>query len=310
MQVYSGENELVMLNNDKLGVVILNYNDSEHVRQLIQRIKSFSAIDYVIIVDNCSTDGSRDLLSKLEGGKIIVVDSPRNGGYGYGNNFGIKYAKEKLNCKFAIIANPDVDFTNETVLALKAACEKNSDKCAIVACRQINTYAKHTKSAWKAPTSYWNWVLSSGKILSHLTSSMWYAENHFSGKAIVPVDCVQGAMLLVDIDKFLSVGGYDESIFLYCEEVDLALKIKEKGFNCLFLPNYTYYHYHSQSISKSFPSLKKQQRLILQSQTKIMRKYWKISKPEWMVIKVIFFLSEWELGIIGWIKQIKKQINS
>lgn len=290
---------------EKLSVVILNYNDSEHVINLATKVKTFDAVDYVVIVDNCSTDNSYDILKTIANDNIILIQSPRNGGYGYGNNYGIKYSKNTLGCKYSIIANPDVDFDNSTVLALKKSMQESSSQCAVTACKQINTYAKHTRSAWKLPKSPIHWILNKEWIISHIDKSSWYSQDYLESKEAVEVDCVQGAMLLVDLDKFLSFGGYDESIFLYCEEVDLALQLKKNGYTCLYLPNYKYYHYHSQSIRKSYPTLRKQQEMMLKSQMIVMEKYWKIRIIHRILVKFILLISEVEQSVIGLVKTLK-----
>ena len=80
-----------------LGVVVLNYNDAETVEKNISKIRDYSVIDHIVIVDNSSTDNSYDRLKKLCSDRIDVVKTDRNGGYGYGNNFGIKYLIKNYN---------------------------------------------------------------------------------------------------------------------------------------------------------------------------------------------------------------------
>ena len=77
-----------------LACVILNYNDSETTLSLINKIKTYEILDYIVIVDNQSSDNSLEKLRKIQTSKIIVICSEKNGGYGYGNNYGIWYIKE------------------------------------------------------------------------------------------------------------------------------------------------------------------------------------------------------------------------
>ena len=58
----------------KNGIVILNYNDSENTSLILDDIKNFKILDYIIIVDNNSTDNSVKKLKKYENNKIKIVN--------------------------------------------------------------------------------------------------------------------------------------------------------------------------------------------------------------------------------------------
>ena len=92
----------------KTACVILNYNDSENVIKLFNKIKDYKCLDEIIIVDNHSTDNSYERLKEIDNDKVRVVLTDHNGGYGYGNNEGMKIAFNTLNCDYSLIANPDV----------------------------------------------------------------------------------------------------------------------------------------------------------------------------------------------------------
>ena len=72
--------------NKNLDVCILNYNDFETTQKLVEKMRRFSIIDHIVVVDNHSTDDSYDKLCLLEDEMVIVIQTPKNGGYGYGNN--------------------------------------------------------------------------------------------------------------------------------------------------------------------------------------------------------------------------------
>lgn len=74
--------------------MILNYNDSETVIKLVNEIKIFLIFDKIIVVDNCSNDNSMKNLIKIKNPIIDIIQTDFNGGYGYGNNYGIKYIQK------------------------------------------------------------------------------------------------------------------------------------------------------------------------------------------------------------------------
>ena len=100
-----------MYKNKKIGIVILNYKDFHTVIKLINLIKNYNALDKIVVVDNLSPDDSFDKLKSLKSDKVDVIQSKRNGGYSYGNNFGAFYLIEQYRIDILFIANPDVIFT-------------------------------------------------------------------------------------------------------------------------------------------------------------------------------------------------------
>ena len=124
--------------------IILNYNDSSTTIGLLKLIYKFKNINHISVVDNNSSDNSYDVLKKFEDQHIDVIRSDKNGGYGYGNNFGMKFAKSKYNPSYFIIANPDVIFKESTVAKFIDFLDKNQEFAA-VSCLQ---YGNNTP-AWK-----------------------------------------------------------------------------------------------------------------------------------------------------------------
>ena len=98
-----------------IGVIILNYNDSETTRKLCETIRVYDSIDHIAVVDNRLPDGSFAALQRLSDEKVDVLQSDKNGGYSYGNNFGAFYLMDHYHMDILLIVNPDVEFT-ETFL--------------------------------------------------------------------------------------------------------------------------------------------------------------------------------------------------
>lgn len=79
-----------------VGCVVLNFNDSKTTIELLNRMKNMKSIDVIVVVDNCSTDDSFSVLKQYTSKKIQVIQSEKNGGYGYGNNCGIAFLKPEF----------------------------------------------------------------------------------------------------------------------------------------------------------------------------------------------------------------------
>lgn len=270
--------------NMKCCCVILNYNDADTTIKLVNYIKNYKVFDHILIVDNCSTDNSLDELSQCTG-FATIISSKKNGGYGAGNNLGIRYAKNELKCKYVLLCNPDIIYSEQVVQKLLYVMV-NEEKCGIVSAVQYDiNYEQINNIAWKIPSSF-RYILSfssRGMKVAHIH----YSKDYFINKNVVDVDCVPGAMLLIDIDKFIEVGGYDERIFLYCEEDLIGYKMKQANYRTLLVTNLRYVHEHGMSINKNIKDSIAQQKLINHNKLLFMKDYLKANNVE-MCIAYIF----------------------
>lgn len=106
-----------------LSCVILNYNDAKTTEKLVKQIVDYKIWHQIIVVDNASADDSLERLRILEkryGAKLKVLSADRNGGYGYGNNLGVRYAAAQGGATHVLIANPDVVFSEQSLKAMLA----------------------------------------------------------------------------------------------------------------------------------------------------------------------------------------------
>ena len=105
----------------RLSCVILNYNDAETTEKLVKQIADYNVLHQIIVVDNASTDDSLERLKKLEAdqpGRLHVLSADHNGGYGSGNNLGVRYAAGQGGATHVLIANPDVVFSEQSLEAM------------------------------------------------------------------------------------------------------------------------------------------------------------------------------------------------
>ena len=74
----------------KVAIIILNYNDSENTIRYVNEISNYDILNKIVIVDNHSNkENEYEKLLKLASDKVDVIRSDKNGGYSYGNNYGL-----------------------------------------------------------------------------------------------------------------------------------------------------------------------------------------------------------------------------
>ena len=100
----------------RINCVILNFNDGETVARLVHMIHDYDYLEKIVLVDNHSTDDSWEQLQVLKDEKVDLIRTEKNGGYGYGNNTGIRYAIEHNGATHVLVANPDVVFSESCVI--------------------------------------------------------------------------------------------------------------------------------------------------------------------------------------------------
>lgn len=257
----------------KINCVILNYNDADTVLKLVSEIRGYQALDRIVVVDNASTDDSAEKLRKgLDPDKTDLICSERNGGYGAGNNLGVRYAVEQNGADHVLIANPDVLFSESCVKALSGVLKRHAELAAAAASMKDAAFG-NGRNGWKLH-GFMGELLAMGPVCRRVFNRfLTYPESYFEGKKAVYVDAVHGSMLMVNGRKFLSAGGYDEGIFLYQEEAVLGTRLKRAGYKTVLLLNREYIHEHSVSISKSFRGQMDRQKLRNDSVRYYLREY-------------------------------------
>lgn len=290
----------------KICSVILNYNDAETTEQLVRLIHEYDVPEEIVVVDNASTDDSWDQLKGLEDQKVHVIRAEKNGGYGAGNNFGVRYAVEHCHATHVLIMNPDVTIAEETIIRMLKLFEKHPDIGVMSARMHDVTYGEMT-GGWPL-RGYTRQLLAMGPVSRRLFAPfLEYSKPYFEGKKAVSVDVVHGSLLMIDAGRFLEAGGYDEGIFLYQEEDVLGWKMRTMGLRTVLLLDRSYDHAHSVSISKSFSGQMERQRLREQSVFYYMKNYLHISRIQEWFAKVWFWGIRMEIRTAQIFSQKEKQ---
>ena len=215
-----------------------------------------------------------------------MISADHNGGYGSGNNLGVRYAAEQ-GATHVLIANPDVVFSEQSLKAMLAVFARHPE-VGIVTTRIHDARFPDLKNGWPL-RSFTRELLSMGPVSRRLLGrSFDYPDSYFAGRNAVYVGAVHGSMLMVDMEKFLEAGGYDEGIFLYEEEQVLGRRMQQAGYRSVLLLNQHYDHEHSTSISKSFSDAIKRQKLREESTLYYMKQYLHISPLQEQIAKLWF----------------------
>lgn len=267
-------------------IIILNYNDCERVEKLVQLIKEYSSLTHILIVDNCSVDGSYSRLKKIACEKIHVVKTEQNGGYAKGNNFGARYAKEKWNVDTIFFANPDVTFSEDAIINIEDNLWEN-EKYAVA-----TVLVKDGYNVWDLP-KYWGTVRMLFLFLFMIHKKKKKNEL-IDKKGIYEVGVTEGSFFAIKTSVFYEVGGFDERTFLYLEENILAYKLRQHGYKEIISAEKYYIHEHSQSISKEYKSKARAFKLFLPSFLIYLEYYLKCNTMQLKAFRMFFEMAYFE----------------
>lgn len=294
----------------KTAVIIVNYNDIQNTVNYVEKIKEYEVINRILVVDNLSTTKDAfKTLKKLEDEKIHVIQSDKNGGYNYGNNYGIKYLENKKEeYDYLIISNPDIDVEEKAIKNSLEVLEKN-EKVAVVAPRMFNIENKPIRrSAWKTRTFSLD-VIHSTRLLEILFYPILrkgeYSEKQYSQKQL-ETEAISGAFFIIKTDVLQKNGLFDDKVFLFYEEDILGYQLKKLGYKIISLNSEKFIHYESQSIGKTFNYYQKIKQLY-KSKIYYHRTYQKINKLQEFIFYILNICRKIELLIEIPIRKILKK---
>lgn len=214
-------------------IIIPVFNKVELTQQCLTKLAEVTqGLDYeVIVVDNHSTDGTAEFLSRL-GGDVQILRNQDNLGFAKACNQGAKAARGR----YRVFLNNDTIPLEGWLTAMVQEVEQHPE-VAVVGSKLL--YEDGT-------------IQHAGVAFSRVTFSPYHIYRGFPADSPAvnrrrEFQCVTGACMLVRREAFESVGGFDEGYRNGFEDVDLCLKIREQGWRILYQPKSVVYHLESRT---------------------------------------------------------------
>jgi GT2 family glycosyltransferase len=222
-----------------VSVVIVNYNGLRFLPACLDSLAgAFTRYDTeIIVVDNASTDGSQQWLRQRR--DVVYVESPTNTGFTGGNNLGASKARGEL----LLFINNDTLVPGPLDPLLDAL---KKPEVGISACRlrygdhrqQFSFGYDHTPLrlvlSWLG-TEKRHWLPSVFRRIE--TDPQKYDVDH------PKVAWVSGACFAMRLSDWQKVGGFDTRFFMYCEDVDLCVRVRQLGLQVAYTAQCTVIHF-------------------------------------------------------------------
>jgi hypothetical protein len=209
----------------KASIIIVTYNSNEDLKDCLPALYKQSYTDFeIIIVDNASSDGTLDFVTK-NFPNVKLIKNNSNLGYSEGNNIGFKSAIGE----YIVILNPDTIPDKEWLYNLISPLESDSSIGATTS--KILLHNKNQINTCGNITHYTGLAFCNGlyKTISE----------HDKRKII---GAVSGCAFAIRKDIFIMIGGFDDSFFLYLEDTDISWRLRLLGYNILYIPESIVYH--------------------------------------------------------------------
>ncbi|MBC7288350.1 MAG: glycosyltransferase family 2 protein [Armatimonadetes bacterium] len=218
----------------QVSIIIVSYNCRNELAACLESIESHAAeVEHeVVVVDNASKDGSAELAQRAP--RVRVIRNPENRGFAAAVNQGIAIARGEV----FLLLNPDC-------LVLPGAVDSIyrflHARPWVGACapRILDEQGAPVRSCRRFP-SLWT-VFCEAFGLSRLlpTSSIFnaYEPGGFTYDQPRRVDWASGAALAIRRSAWQLVGPFDESFFIYAEELDWLKRMALRHLECWFVPD-------------------------------------------------------------------------
>lgn len=198
----------------KFDIIFVTYNSKKWLKK---NIESILASDYdlknnvsLFYYDNKSTDDTLEELYKLKGqhenkfNNFVIVEGKKNKGFGYGNNQAVKAG----NSEYVFILNTDTELKKDTLKDVERKINESKDEFSIFELKQ---------EPYEHPKYY----------------------NPLNGE----VSWASGACVIFDRKVFEECGGFDENLFMYCEDVEISWHARSLGYKIKYLYDVGITHY-------------------------------------------------------------------
>jgi len=192
--------------------VVVTYNSAEHLPALAAAVEpQLGEGDALVIVDNASGDGTAEQARKL-GGRTRVIETGGNLGFAGGCHVGANATDAPL----LLFLNPDSRPRPDCLERLRAASRDHPDW-----------------DAWQAAVLLDDEHINSSGGVVHYLGIGWAGDCGRALSALAPVDhevaFPSGAALMIRREAWLRTGGLDRTYFMYCEDLDLGLRLWLSG---------------------------------------------------------------------------------
>jgi GT2 family glycosyltransferase/lipopolysaccharide/colanic/teichoic acid biosynthesis glycosyltransferase len=238
------------MQNVDISIVIVNYNVKAFLEQCLMAIDRAThdlAVE-TFVVDNASVDGSQTMVKKRFP-QVQLIENRVNVGFSTANN----QALRKARGTYVLILNPDTLIQEDTLIILKNYLDRHEEVGA-VGCKLINpdgSFQITSRRSLPTPWIAFTRIVGLSKIFPKSRLFGRYNMTYLDPNIETEVDVLPGSLMFIRREILETIGYFDETFFMYGEDVDLCYRITKQNWKIMYVPETKAIHYKGESTKKS-----------------------------------------------------------
>lgn len=277
-----------------LGIVIVNWNTCDLLRDCLRSVEQSVGVTYrVVVVDNASTDGSAE---RVRAGfpRVELIENADNRGYPAANNQGLRRLGFERGGpddapRYALALNPDTVLPPDALREMVGYMDADPrvgvagpklvllDGSLDLACRR----------SFPTPEISFYRMIGLSRLFPRSRRFGRYNLTYLDPDVETEVDSVVGAFMMVRREAIQRVGLFDETFFMYGEDLDWAYRIKQAGWTVKYNPRVTVTHVKRAASRQS----RRAQQEFYRAMLIFYRKHYRPTTPWWLHSLVLMGLA-------------------
>ncbi len=243
-----------------LVVVIVSYNTRDMLRTCLRSVytglEQSALRGQVWVADNASSDGSYDMV-RAEFPQTHLLALDQNRGFAAANNavlcaLGFDVPISQAAADLVLFLNPDTELRGSSLTTMAAAL-RTGNRVGVVGAGLVYPDGRFQHSAFRFPTLWQIWFdfvsWPSRLIESPLNGR--YPQSLYRVGRPFPIDHPLGAAIMTRADVIRQVGLMDEEFFMYAEEIDWCMRVRQAGWDIYCVPDAQIVH-HAGASTRQF----------------------------------------------------------
>ncbi|HLH26244.1 MAG TPA: glycosyltransferase family 2 protein [Chloroflexota bacterium] len=237
----------------RVGVVIVTYNSARVLGPCLESLRAQEPAVALttVVVDNGSVDGTPEL-ARARFPEVRLIEAPRNGGFSYGTNIGLRAlglldgpsAASAPLCDYVLFLNADTELPAGALGELVGLLARRPEIGA-VSPRLVRLDGALDQACRRGFPTPWNalcHLLGLDRRWPHSRRFGRYNLTYLPEDQPAAVDAVAGAFMLLPAAAVRQVGAWDEEYFAYGEDIDYCLRLHRAGWTVWYEPSVTVLH--------------------------------------------------------------------
>ncbi len=236
----------------RVAVIVVSYNVVDLLRQCLTSLCRTAGVDLdIFVVDNASSDGSSAMVAD-EFPQVALIANNHNHGFAYANNQALRQLQERTpgeRGEFVLLLNPDTKVPESGIARLAAFLNDRPD-AAMVGPKLIRgdgSLDLACRRSFPTPTVSLYRQVGLSQVFPKSRRFGRYNLTYLDPDETYEVDSVVGACMLVRWTAIEQVGLLDDSFFMYGEDLDWSLRMKQRGWRIHYCPDVEVLHLKGQS---------------------------------------------------------------